>query len=155
MNFVENLSLVREQLTKFSAHDTFFLLRNCLFMPRLLHVLRISPSFTRSDKILNVKLDTPKTAQVSLPTKHGGFGICSNEFLTASAFFGLFHAADPTGQAISNTWDLNSNDPNWLPFLSGALKVSLQTSRNKQSNSKVLKCTPSLSSVPHSLLFSE
>ena len=122
-DFIRRFKICHKRLIKLSAHDAFFLLRNCLFMPKLLHTLRTSPSFTRQDllkeidqivlgslsKILNVNLDAPKKLQVSLPTRLGGFGICSADFLAAPAFLASLHAADPTCGLISDNWDLEAN----------------------------------------------
>ena len=122
-DFAKKFATFNDRLLALSAHDAFFLLRNCLYMPKLLHTLRTSPSFTRPDllreidnsvtnslsAILNVKLDGSKTSQISLPTKLGGFGVCSAEFLAASAFLASLHAADATCQVISETWDLCVN----------------------------------------------
>ena len=125
-NFLRKFIKLHNRLLLLSSHDALFLLRNCLHMPKLLHTLRTSPSFTRLrllqeiddsvfsslSAILNTKLDGKSRAQVSLPTKLGGFGICSAEFLAASAFLASLHAADVTCRVISNDWDLSMN-PNY------------------------------------------
>ena len=121
--FLTSFSIMSERLLKLSAHDALFLLRTSLSMPKLLHTLRTSPSFTRPDllseidaafsqtlsSILNVNLNPPQISQVSLPVKLGGFGIPSSLNIAPSAFLSSLHAANPTCLAISSEWCLESN----------------------------------------------
>jgi hypothetical protein len=118
--FLTSFGVVTQRLLKLSSHDAFFLLRTCLSMPKLLHTLRTSPSFTRSallmeidsaflrtfSSILNVNLSPSQASQVSLPVKLGGFGIASSVNIASSAFLSSLHAADPICQLISPEWNL-------------------------------------------------
>jgi hypothetical protein len=112
-----------DRLLMIPAHDALFLLRNCFAIPKLLHTLRTSPSFLRSDllreiddvilrsvsSILNVNLTESKKTQISLPTKLGGFGIFSAASIAPSAFLSSIHAANTTCRAISSVWCLEDN----------------------------------------------
>ena len=118
--FLTSFGIVSQRLLKLSSHDALFLLRTCLSMPKLLHTLRTSPSFTRIDllkeidsafsqtlsSVLNTNLNPSQITQVSLPVKFGGFGIVSSVHIASSAFLSSLHAADPTCRLISPKWNL-------------------------------------------------
>ena len=122
-SFIATFSKFHELLLKLPSHDALFLLRNCLAIPKLLHTLRTSPSFQNSrllseidskvlqtvSSILNIKLEEEQKIQISLPTKFGGFGIVSANFIASSAFVSSLHAADPTCRAICSEWCLQRN----------------------------------------------
>lgn len=61
-------------------------------------MLRDIDNSVLSSALLNVKLDGPSRAQVSLPTKLRGFDICSAELHSTSAFLASLHASDTTCQ---------------------------------------------------------
>ena len=119
-DFLTSFGIVSQRLLKLSSHDALFLLRTCLSMPKLLHSLRTSPSFTRPallteidtlfsqtlSSILNVSLNQPQVSQISLPVKLGGFGIISSVNIAPSAFLSSLHAADPICKLISPDWNL-------------------------------------------------
>jgi len=121
--FMASFDIMQKRLLKLSSHDALFLLRNSLAMPKLLHSLRTSPSFTRPDllsdidstfmgtlsSILNVNLGNTETAQASLPVKLGGLGIISVLTIAPSAYLSSSHAADPICQCISREWQLTTN----------------------------------------------
>ena len=119
-SFLTSFGIVSQRLQKLSSHDALFLLRTCLSMPKLLHTLRTSPSFTRTallkeidsafsqslSSILNVNFNPSQIAQASLPVKLGGFGIVSSVDIASSAFLSSLHAADPICRLISPEWSL-------------------------------------------------
>ncbi len=88
-----------EGLQHVSAHDALLLLRNSFAIPKLLYLLRSSPSFLSPNlkdyddvlisivgTIANTCLDDNAWNQVSLPVKAGGLGIRSAVQLAPSAF---------------------------------------------------------------------
>jgi hypothetical protein len=100
------------------THDAFFLLKNCLAIPKMMYTLRTAPCFTSQtlltiDKcihdtlaaILNVNLEDNAWDQASLPISFGGLGIRKTVQLSVSAF-----AASATGaSALINTILQNCN----------------------------------------------
>ena len=86
---VERLSTMSSRLESIDAEPAFFLLRNCLSMPRLLFKLRSSLCYrlhaelTQFDKTLrqaastvcNVNFDDTRWQQSTLPVAHGGLGL--------------------------------------------------------------------------------
>ena len=88
---VERLSTMSGRLEYIDAHPAFFLLRNCLWMPRLLVELRSSPCYrlhselTQFDETLrqvastvcNVNFDDTGWQRSSLPVAQGGLGLSS------------------------------------------------------------------------------
>jgi hypothetical protein len=104
-----------ESFTKtIDSHYAFYLLKNCLFMPKLLYLLRTSPTFdhpeilklfdsslvTALEQITNVHLDPPAAAQALLPAKLGGLGIPSTEAIGSSAFLSSLVACKPLARRI-------------------------------------------------------
>jgi hypothetical protein len=81
------------------AHDTFFLLKNCLAIPKLTYTLRTSLCYSRAlldrfdtilkdnlSTILNIKYDDTSWKQSCLPVSSVGLGIKSNQQLSLPAF---------------------------------------------------------------------
>ena len=88
-----------ERLQHLSSHDALLLLRHSLAIPKLLYILRSSPSFLSPclksyddelralvSRITNVPLEDPAWSQASLPVRCGGLGIRSAVQLAPSAF---------------------------------------------------------------------
>ena len=79
---VEALKRLTSNLDFRHAHDALFLLKNCLAIPKLQHVLRCSPTWTANDQLLafdevlrrtlesvcNIKMDGAVWSQATLPT---------------------------------------------------------------------------------------
>ena len=93
------LRTMGERLQYVSAHDALLLLRNSFAIPKLLYLLRSSPSFLSPklkdyDDVLrsivgsvaNTRLDDNAWSQASLPVKAGGLGIRSAVQIAPSAF---------------------------------------------------------------------
>jgi len=83
-NIIENLELIE-------PHQAFFILKNCLSIPKLIYILRSAPCFkckeelevfdtaikTNMEKIFNVSFGEENWSQASLPIRHAGLGLCS------------------------------------------------------------------------------
>ena len=81
-------------------HDAFFLLKNCLFMPKLLYMFRTAPTFNNSclldsfeqqlrvalETVCNVNFSESRWSQATLPCRLGGLGIPSPVVVSTSAF---------------------------------------------------------------------
>jgi hypothetical protein len=104
-----------EAFTKtIDSHYAFYLIKNCLFMPKLLYLLRTSPSFEHPEilklfdrslvsaleRITNVHLDPHATTQALLPAKYGGLGIPSTEAISTSAYLSSLNASKPLARRI-------------------------------------------------------
>ena len=96
---IHQLITMGERLQHLTMQDALLLLRNSFAIPKLLHVIRSSPSFLspslqRYDETLraivsditNINLDETTWTQASLPVKSGGLGIRSSVQLAPSAF---------------------------------------------------------------------
>ena len=93
------LKTVLGRLKALAAHDALILLRSCYSAPKVLHLLRCSPSFGHhllSDfdgllksglmDILNCDLSDSQWLQASLPVRDGGLGVRRVAVLAPSAF---------------------------------------------------------------------
>jgi hypothetical protein len=98
---------VRGRLSKLSAHEAFFLLKNSLAIPRFQFLLRTAPCFLSPEvdrlddvvrgilsSVLNLKLDDNSWTQASLPVRWGGVGIRRASVLAPSAFLASASAAE-------------------------------------------------------------
>ncbi|XP_055332179.1 uncharacterized protein LOC129584100 [Paramacrobiotus metropolitanus] len=97
---VEEVKNMCERLVLIPKHQALFLLKNCLGVPKIVHLLRTSLAWQFSDelytldqtfraaveKITNVRMDHPTWLQTSLPVRLGGLGIRRTEELAPSAY---------------------------------------------------------------------
>ena len=81
---IENLELTE-------PHQAFFILKNCLSIPKRIYLLRSAPCFkckeelevfdtaikTNMEKICNVSFGEENWSQAYLPIRHAGLGLCS------------------------------------------------------------------------------
>ena len=98
--------LLTDRLVDLSAHDSLFLLKNCLGTPKVLYVLRSSPAYSRPDKldefdnviresvtrITNTAMTNDVWRQVTLPVARGGLGIRRTAELAFPAYLASVHA---------------------------------------------------------------
>ena len=99
-------SVVLCQRLKFlHRHDAFFLLKNCLFMPKLLYIFRTSAIFNDHavlktlealwraalEEVCNVSLSDTRWCQATLPCRLGGLGIPSPVVVAPSAYLASAH----------------------------------------------------------------
>jgi len=98
-NIIENLELIE-------PHQEFFILKNCLSIPKLIYLLRRAPCFkckeklevfdtaikTNMEKICNVSFGNENWSQASLPIRHAGLGLCSAADLSLPCFLSSSHA---------------------------------------------------------------
>jgi hypothetical protein len=118
----EKVKLLVDRLPNLQAHTAIFLLKNSISIPRLVHLLRCSPTWkvphlleefdrvTRSglEAITNVSIDDTSWEQSSLPVSRGGLGIRSSRDLSIPAFLASIACTKDlvssiTGFSILNT----------------------------------------------------
>ncbi len=96
---VDELTRISERLKLLSMHDSFYLLKNCFTLPKLMYILRVAPCFHSSilnqydnmlrltlQSILNTVLTDTAWDQAKLPVKLGGIGILSARDVSLPAF---------------------------------------------------------------------
>ena len=105
------------------AHEEFYLIKNCPFIPKLLYTLRTAPTFRRSDiltlfdeairstlqTVLNVHLDEQTWQQLTLPYKCAGMGIHNVTELSTPAFLNSVSKSRALVESIIKT-ELPEND---------------------------------------------
>ena len=98
-NIIENLELTE-------PHQAFFILKNCVSIPKLIYLLRSAPCFkcteelavfdtaikTNMEKICNGSFGEENRSQASLPIRHAGLGLRSAADLSLSCFLSSSHA---------------------------------------------------------------
>ena len=94
------------RLQSLPAHISLFLLRNSLAIPRLMYLLRASPSYKCPNilkniddlirsalcDITNISIDDVSWLQASLPIRSGGLGIRSSGGLAIPAYLASTHS---------------------------------------------------------------
>ena len=121
---IESLECMISRLRILQAHDALYLLRNCFALPKLLYLLRTSPTWRVSEllegfdsrvrdaiqEICNIKLDNFMWSQASLPTSMGGLGIRRAVDLALPAFLSSTHATQevvfsvlPEGESVKDS----------------------------------------------------
>ena len=96
---IDSLHILGETFSNLHANDALQLLRHAFSIPKLLYILRSSPSFSSPllhsfdrlqrglvSEIVNVDLSDSTWTPASLPVHSGGLGIRSAVPLTPSAF---------------------------------------------------------------------
>ena len=76
------------RLKLLTAHDAFFLLKNCFSLPKLQYILRCAPCYNSQilqlydntirealQSILNITLTETAWRQATLPVRNGGIGV--------------------------------------------------------------------------------
>ena len=97
---MEDLARLCDQTLTSPAQQTFFLMKNCFAIPKLIYLLRISPAFKcghklaeltqlmwdKFERVTNVAITDEAWAQTTLPVKLGGFGLQSPLDIASSAY---------------------------------------------------------------------
>ena len=117
---VEHLSTMFSRLESLGAHPAFFLLRNCLSMPRLLLKLRSSLCYrlhaelTQFDETFrqaaftdcNVNFDDTRWQQSKLPVAQGGLGLSSAVNVSLPAYASSLSATRQlVGQILQDAFE--------------------------------------------------
>jgi len=97
---IKVLDSITENLELIEPHQAFFILKNCLSIPKLTYLLRSAPCFkckkgleafdtairTNTEKISNVTFGKDSWSQESMPIRHGGLGLRSAADLSLPCF---------------------------------------------------------------------
>ena len=120
----DNLVLSIERLQHLKSHVAFYLLRNCLAIPKLSYFLRTSPSWkfpemiTKMDlclkqsleSIINIKIIDSKWNLCSLPINEGGLGIRKIEHIGLPAFLSSVNSTRNLVHSILSFYDSDKID---------------------------------------------
>ena len=104
------------RIKNLDSHDAFFLLKNCLAIPKILFFLRSAPLYTCQflnefdhaikkglEFICNIAINDNKWMQLTLPVKFGGMGIRSFQKIALPAFISSFHKSKSIAKILSPT----------------------------------------------------
>lgn len=96
---LEEFRRLTDRLKQLSAHDAFYLLKNCFSLPKLMYTLRSAPCYNSAviqqydimirstlQSILNVSLTDDAWNQAKLPVKLGGLGLLAAADVALPAF---------------------------------------------------------------------
>ncbi|XP_043202745.1 uncharacterized protein LOC122370853 [Amphibalanus amphitrite] len=100
-----DLERMVDRLQHIDAHSAFYLLRNCLWIPKLQYILRAAPVYRRLDllqpldetlraavcSITNVAFSQDSWTQAVLPTRYGGLGIRRTQDLALPSYVTSLH----------------------------------------------------------------
>ena len=105
---IDEFQRLANRLKQLSAHDAFFLLKNCFSLPKLQYILRCAPCYRsqllqRYDSsicdalqdILNTELSETAWNQATLPVKSGGIGIRLATDIALPAFLSSIASSSP------------------------------------------------------------
>ena len=104
---IDALSRLTTRLNSLHAHDALYLLRNCVAIPKLLYLLRTSPTWGKNEdlesfdeivrlslqSITNVKMEGGVWQQATLPSSMGGLGVRKSVDLDLPAFLSSAHTS--------------------------------------------------------------
>ena len=95
----QEFELISARLALMPSHDSLYLLRHVIAMPRLLYTLRTAPCMNSQEllnydnlvrdtcsRTLNIDINDNRWKQLSLPVRWGGLGIRSAVMLAPSAY---------------------------------------------------------------------
>jgi len=133
------LDSVTENLELIEPHQAFFILKNCLSLPKLTYLLRSAPCFKckeeleafvtaikiNTEKISSVTLGKDSWSQASLPIRHGDLGLLYAADLSLPCFLSSSFACQglvnrllpsltlPHGKVINATdaWSVHHDSP--------------------------------------------
>ena len=100
-----DLERMVDRLQHVDAHSAFYLLRNCLWIPKLQYILRAAPVYRRLDllqpldetlraavcSITNVNFNHNSWTQAVLPTRYGGLGLRLIQDLALPSYAASLH----------------------------------------------------------------
>ena len=124
---LNDLKRVMERIRNIDCHDAYFILKNCLSIPKLLYGLRSAPLFKLDaihefDKtmrsflqsLLNIKVSDDTWKQITLPVKLGGLGIRSVGDMAISAYGSSSHKCQPLVELCSVKSDNSGTDISYI-----------------------------------------
>ena len=145
---LEDIRRLCSKLEEVDFHHAFTLLRNCLFIPKLVYILRMCPTFVEPmillefdsiiraafSSISKVSLSDKSWKQVSLPSRFGSLGFRSARALSLPCFLFFSYASLSLVRLfLSSVLDAFASDD-----LQGVIVTSFQL-RNCGRNNAVLR----------------
>uniref|UniRef100_A0A8D8WTR2 Reverse transcriptase domain-containing protein n=1 Tax=Cacopsylla melanoneura TaxID=428564 RepID=A0A8D8WTR2_9HEMI len=122
----EKIETMITRLQDVKAHFAYYLLKNCLTIPKLSYLIRTAPLWKFPcllqnidtkikivlEKTLNVELNDLQWTQASLPVNNGGLGIRKLQDLSLPAFLASSFGVKSLVSTIINITDYETNLPN-------------------------------------------
>ena len=105
---LKDFTLSAQRIRDVEPHAAFFLLKNSLWLPKLLYILRSSPAYAEADTVLqrldaslretlsatvNVSFRQESWEQAVLPVRHGGLGFRMTSAVALPAYLASLHAS--------------------------------------------------------------
>ena len=101
----EEFERMVDRLQHIDEHSALFLLRNCIWMPKLQYLLRAAPLYrqqellkpldkklrTATSSITNVQFNNESWKQATLPTRYGGLGLRRTQDLALPSYTASLH----------------------------------------------------------------
>jgi len=118
-DMLETLIVTTDRLKNIKSHVAYFLLKNCLAIPKLSYFLRTSPSWKfpeiisqmdsclkqSLEEIINVRIADSKWNLCSLPLYEGGLGIRKIEHIGLPAFLSSVNSTEQLVNSILSSHD--------------------------------------------------
>lgn len=118
----EKMYVLINRLTSLQHHYAYFILKNCMAIPKLVYLLRCTPLWKFPDllrqldmdmksaleKLTNVQLNHPQWVQSSLPVNFGGLGIRSLFDISLPAFLSSVYGVKDIVSTLINLRDYES-----------------------------------------------
>ena len=148
----EELERMADRLQNLDAHSAFFLLKNCLWLPRLQYILRAAPIYKHPallqpldhvlksavSRLSNVQFDVNNWCQAVLPTRYGGLGLRRMEDIALPSYLAsvyscrqLVHAMVPARVSGIITQECVVAAEDWQTLACGS-EAPEGDARNKQ-----------------------
>ncbi|KAL1448203.1 hypothetical protein WDU94_012273 [Cyamophila willieti] len=122
----EKIETMISRLQDVKAHFAYYLLKNCLTIPKLSYLIRTAPLWKFPcliqnidtkikivlENTLNVELNDQQWTQASLPVNHGGLGIRKLQDLSLPAFLASSFGVKCLVSTLINITDYETNLPN-------------------------------------------
>lgn len=147
-----DLERLVSRLELIESHQAFFLLKNCLSIPKLQYILRASPAYRqvasleRFDEtvvaalrtVTNVQFEGPSLEQAALPVSLGGLGMRRSKDIALPAFLSSLYSAAPLVEAVllnvhhlAESGELRTVEEVWEEHHGGSLADELDKGRQK------------------------
>ena len=144
---IEDMKKVNQVVEKLDAHYGFYMLKNCLGLPKLLYFLRTSTCFNHHallekydktvqdglSKVCNVNFDDLSSTQLTLPAEMGGLGVSSASMIALPAFLASAFGAS---QFLATTFSEGVEDFSFTKALEKWLALTNEEESPSDGNQK-------------------
>ncbi len=129
----DKIFLLINRLSSLQSHYAYFILKNCLAIPKLVYLLRCTPLWkyqnllhemdiqmkSALETLVNVQMNTDQWIQSSLPVNFGGLGIRSLLEISLPAYLASVNGVKDIVSTLINIQDYDSE----IPFYAEALSI--------------------------------